>query len=78
MADSKRKRQSKAEKLSKIIADCEKFESQERAGGSTNTKKERRKNFLMSKSRRSARFKGRGKGGLSEKRGFGGMKNGEM
>jgi protein SDA1 len=78
MADSKRKRQSKAEKLSKIIAGREKFESQERAGGSTNTEKERRKNFLMSKSSRSARSKGRGKGGLSEKRGFGGMKNGEM
>ena len=72
MAAAKRKRQSKAEKLEKVLAGREKFESKARAGGSTNTEKERRKNFLMSKSSRGARSKGRGKGGLSEKRGHGG------
>ena len=71
MAAAKRKRQSKAEKLEKILAGREKFEAKERAGGSTNTEKERRKNFLMSKSSRGARSKGRGKGGLSAKRGNG-------
>eukprot|EP00980_Cylindrotheca_fusiformis_P003322 scaffold746_cov123-Cylindrotheca_fusiformis.AAC.10 len=69
MAEASRKRKSKAEKLERIIAGREKFESKARAGGSTNTEKERRKNFLMSKSSRAARSKGRGKGGLSVKRG---------
>ena len=49
MADAKRKRMSKAEKLEKIIEGRVKFESKERAGGSTNTEKKRKKNFAMSK-----------------------------
>jgi len=69
MAEAKRKRQSKAERIEKILAGREKFETNDRAGGSTNTEKKRRKNFLMSKSSREARTKGRFKGGLSIKRG---------
>merc|ERR1712070_609888 len=65
MAAASRKRQSKAEKLQKVLAGREKFETKGRAGGSTNTEKQRRKNFLMTKSSKSARSKGRGKGGLS-------------
>ncbi|KAL3911793.1 MAG: hypothetical protein SGARI_001473 [Bacillariaceae sp.] len=72
MALARKKRQSKAEKLQKILAGRDAFESKERGGGSTNTEKERRKNFQMAKSSKSARSKGRGKGGLSEKRGHGG------
>ena len=49
MADAKRKRMSKAEKLEKIIEGRAKFESKERGGGSTNTEKKRKKNFAMSK-----------------------------
>lgn len=49
MADAKRKRQSKAEKLEKIIEGRQKWEANERAGGSTNTEKKRKKNFAMSK-----------------------------
>ena len=78
MAESTRKRQTKADKLQKVLAGREKFETKGRAGGSTNTEKLRRKNFVMSKSSRSARAKGRGKGGLSEnnkKRGRGGISN---
>jgi protein SDA1 len=66
MAEAKRKRTHKAEKLKKIIAGRDKFESKERAGGSTNVEKLRKKNFLMSKSSRENRSKGRGKGGLSQ------------
>jgi protein SDA1 len=73
MADAKRKRQSKAEKLQKVLAGRESFEAKARAGGSTNTEKERKKNFLMSKSSRVARSKGRGKGALALKRGRGGI-----
>jgi protein SDA1 len=69
MAEAKRKRTHKAEKLKKIIAGRDAFESKERAGGSTNIEKSRKKNFLMSKSSREARSKGRGKGGLSQARG---------
>ena len=65
MAASKKKRQSKAEKLQKIIAGRHKFEAKERAGGSTNIEKQRRKNFMMSKLSSKARSKGRGKGGLT-------------
>lgn len=72
MADARRKRQTKAQKLEKVLAGREAFEAKERAGGSTNTEKLRRKNFLMSKSSKSARSKGRGKGGLAVKRGHGG------
>mmetsp|Transcript_9876 Transcript_9876/g.20932 ORF Transcript_9876/g.20932 Transcript_9876/m.20932 type:complete len:879 (+) Transcript_9876:327-2963(+) len=73
MAAAKRKRKSKAERLSKVLAGREKFESNARAGGSTNTEKERKKNFLMSKSSKRARTKGRGKGALTPQRGHGGM-----
>merc|ERR1711865_1067931 len=78
MAEAKRKRKSKAEKLQKILSGREAFETNHRAGGSTNTEKERKKNFLMTKSSKRARTKGRGKGGLSSnsaasKRGHGGM-----
>lgn len=49
MAEAKRKRQSKAEKLEKIMAGREKFQHKSRAGGSTNEEKKRKKNFLMQK-----------------------------
>ena len=49
MADAKRKRMSKAEKLEKITEGRVKFESKEQAGGSTNKEKKRKKNFAMSK-----------------------------
>jgi len=71
MAEATRKRQTKAERLQKVLAGRDKFETKQRAGGSTNTEKERRKNFLMTKASRSTRSKGRGKGGLSLKRGNG-------
>ncbi|KAK1746062.1 SDA1 family protein [Skeletonema marinoi] len=57
MADAKRKRMSKAEKLEKIIEGRVKFETNERAGGSTNTEKKRKKNFAMSKYSFDARKK---------------------
>lgn len=65
---AKRKRQSKAEKLQKIIAGRSEFESKQRTGGSTNIEKKRKKNFLMSKYSSSARIKGvrNGKGVLSK------------
>merc|ERR1712194_458254 len=49
MAEAKRKRMSKAEKLEKIIEGREKWESKQRPGGSTNTEKMRKKSFSMSK-----------------------------
>ena len=49
MAEAKRKRQSEAEKLEKIMAGREKFQHKSRAGGSTNKEKKRKKNFLMQK-----------------------------
>eukprot|EP00339_Tiarina_fusa_P008897 CAMPEP_0117051752 /NCGR_PEP_ID=MMETSP0472-20121206/35750_1 /TAXON_ID=693140 ORGANISM="Tiarina fusus, Strain LIS" /NCGR_SAMPLE_ID=MMETSP0472 /ASSEMBLY_ACC=CAM_ASM_000603 /LENGTH=810 /DNA_ID=CAMNT_0004766071 /DNA_START=78 /DNA_END=2510 /DNA_ORIENTATION=- len=69
MAEAMKKRHSKADRLQKVLDGREKFETQQRGGGSTNTEKERKKNFLMSKSSKAARSKGRGKGGLSNKRG---------
>ena len=69
MAEAKKKRQSKAEKLEKIIAGRSEFESKKREGGSTNVEKKRKKNFLMSKFSSDARTKGRGKSGLHKKRG---------
>ncbi len=78
MAEAKRKRKSKAEKLKKVLEGRQKFEANERAGGSTNTEKERKKNFLMSKSSKRARSKGRGKGALTAKRGHGGMGKTQM
>eukprot|EP00531_Pseudo-nitzschia_arenysensis_P006092 CAMPEP_0116125500 /NCGR_PEP_ID=MMETSP0329-20121206/5842_1 /TAXON_ID=697910 /ORGANISM="Pseudo-nitzschia arenysensis, Strain B593" /LENGTH=857 /DNA_ID=CAMNT_0003619541 /DNA_START=41 /DNA_END=2614 /DNA_ORIENTATION=+ len=78
MAEAKRKRKSKAEKLKKVLEGRQKFETNDRAGGSTNTEKERKKNFLMSKSSKRARSKGRGKGALTVKRGHGGMGKTQM
>ncbi|KAL7537647.1 hypothetical protein ACHAXR_009111 [Thalassiosira sp. AJA248-18] len=57
MAEAKRKRMSKAEKLEKIIEGRQKWETKERAGGSTNTEKKRKKNFAMSKFSFSTRKK---------------------
>lgn len=68
MAISKRKRQSKAEKLESILAGRSKFEAKRREGGATNVEKKRTKNFLMSKYSAEARAKGTGKGSLSKKR----------
>eukprot|EP00934_Nitzschia_sp_Nitz4_P003709 Nitzschia sp. Nitz4//scaffold26_size159584//28171//30795//NITZ4_002474-RA/size159584-processed-gene-0.66-mRNA-1//-1//CDS//3329545031//3699//frame0 len=67
-AAATRKRQSKADKLQKVLAGRQAFESKGRAGGSTNTEKLRKKNFLMLRTSRSTRAKGRDKGGLSKKR----------
>ena len=61
MADAKRKRQTKAEKLEKIVAGRHKFESKQRDGGSTNVEKRRKKNFLMSKFSWATRSKGKDK-----------------
>jgi protein SDA1 len=61
MADSKRKRVSKAEKLEKIVAGRQKFEAKARAGGSTNTEKKRKKNFVMTQFSWATRQKGKGK-----------------
>jgi protein SDA1 len=61
MATSTRKRQSRADKLEKVLAGRTKFETKGRAGGSTNIEKKRKKNFIMSKFSTDARTKGRGK-----------------
>ena len=61
MALSTRKRQSRAMKLEKVLAGRTKFETKQRAGGSTNIEKKRGKNFIMSKFSQDARSKGRGK-----------------
>ena len=72
MADAKRKRMNKAEKLEKIIEGRQKWESKERAGGSTNTEKKRKKNFAMSKfsfsTRKKIGEKGTAKMGRKQKR----------
>ncbi|KAL3773937.1 hypothetical protein ACHAWO_004545 [Cyclotella atomus] len=57
MADAKRKRMSKAEKLQKILEGRQKWEAKERAGGSTNIEKKRKKSFTMSKFSFEARKK---------------------
>lgn len=49
MADAKKKRSSKMEKLEKVLAGRESFEHNRRDGGSTNTEKTRKKSFLMTK-----------------------------
>merc|ERR1712127_659371 len=49
MAMAKRKRMNKAERLEKIIAGREKFQAKARAGGATNTEKNRKKSFVMTK-----------------------------
>jgi protein SDA1 len=61
MATATRKRQSRAEKLEKVLAGRSAFEAKGRAGGSTNVEKKRKKNFVMSKFSMDARRKGRGK-----------------
>ena len=57
MANAKKKRISKIEKLEKIVAGRSKFEQKERDGGSTNTEKKRKKNFVMTKYSQSSRVK---------------------
>mmetsp|Transcript_39634 Transcript_39634/g.59558 ORF Transcript_39634/g.59558 Transcript_39634/m.59558 type:complete len:894 (-) Transcript_39634:493-3174(-) len=49
VANARKKRMSKVERLEKIFAGRQKFEAKEREGGSTNTEKKRKKNFVMSK-----------------------------
>lgn len=68
MADSKRKRQSKAERLESILAGRSAFESKQRAGGTTDTEKKRTKNFVMSKFSFDSRSKRNGKSARQEKK----------
>ena len=49
MADTKKKRANKMERLEKILTGREQFEHKRRDGGSTNTEKKRHKSFLMTK-----------------------------
>jgi protein SDA1 len=49
MAEAKKKRANKMERLEKIVAGRDSFEHKMRDGGSTNTEKKRQKNFLMTK-----------------------------
>ena len=49
MAESKRKRANKIERIEKIVAGRSKFELNAREGGSTKFEKKRKKNFLMTK-----------------------------
>ena len=57
MAEAKKKRSSKMDKLEKIIAGREAFEHKIRDGGSTNTEKKRKKSFLMTKFSNANRHK---------------------
>ena len=57
MAEEKKKRASKIERLEKIVAGREKFEHKKREGGSTNTEKKRKKLFVMTKFSTHARMK---------------------
>mmetsp|Transcript_7410 Transcript_7410/g.10794 ORF Transcript_7410/g.10794 Transcript_7410/m.10794 type:complete len:804 (+) Transcript_7410:66-2477(+) len=57
MAEAKRKRQSKAERLESILSGRDKFEFKARDGGSTNTEKKRSKNFMMTKYSMETRMK---------------------
>jgi protein SDA1 len=68
MALATKKRHSKAERLTKVLAGREKFESRSREGGSTNIEKKRKKNFLMSKFSRERRISGNGKRMCQEKK----------
>lgn len=61
MAEAKRKRMSKAERLEKIIQGRAAFEAKSRDGGSTNEEKKRKKNFLMTKFSMGTRTKMGGK-----------------
>ncbi len=49
MAEQRRRRLSKVERLESIRSGREEFESKRRSGGSTNNEKKRKKNFLMAK-----------------------------
>merc|ERR1711957_319861 len=49
MANSKKKRENKMERLEKIVSGRDQFEFKQRAGGSTNKEKVRKKNFQMTK-----------------------------
>ena len=68
MATAAKKRKSKAERLGKVLAGREKFESKSRTGGSTNIEKTRKKNFVMAKFSFETRKKGKGKGDRQEKK----------
>lgn len=68
MAMATRKRQSKADKLEKVLSGRSQFETKKREGGSTNIEKKRKKNFIMSKFSQEARSKGRGKNHSQKKR----------
>ena len=57
MAEAKRKRANKIERLEKIVAGREKFEHKKREGGSTNTEKKRKKLFVMTKFSTQTRMK---------------------
>ena len=67
MAAAKKKRQSKAERLAKIIEGRTEFEAKKREGGSTNLEKKRTKNFQMSKFSRDTREKMGGKGSVTKR-----------
>lgn len=68
MATATRKRQSRADRLEKVLAGRTQFETKRREGGSTNIEKKRKKNFLMSKFSQDARTKGRGKNHSQKKK----------
>jgi len=57
MAMAKKKRMNKAQRIQKIMAGREKFQSKTRAGGTTNTEKTRKKSFVMTKFSYNARSK---------------------
>mmetsp|Transcript_3034 Transcript_3034/g.4270 ORF Transcript_3034/g.4270 Transcript_3034/m.4270 type:complete len:855 (+) Transcript_3034:123-2687(+) len=61
MANAKKKRENKLERLEKILAGRSNFEFKQREGGSTNTEKKRKKNFMMSKFSYETRKKRGGK-----------------
>jgi len=69
MAQAKKKRMSKAERLEKIIQGRAAFEAKSRDGGSTNEEKKRKKNFLMTKFSMSTRTKMGGKQSFRDLRG---------
>jgi protein SDA1 len=57
MAEERKKRANKIERLEKIVAGREKFEHKKREGGSTNSEKKRKKLFVMTKFSAHARSK---------------------
>jgi protein SDA1 len=68
MADAKKKRLTRTEKLEKIVAGRTKFAAKAREGGATNVEKKRKKSFVMSKFSQSARSKSTGKGSLGKRK----------